>query len=223
LKNKVWYIMEFMGFHIVDMIIIGLVLFLAIRGLVNGFSKELFNFLALIGGIAVAARTNTIVGKFISEQNILPDLSSDFQKLVGFASVLILILIIFNIISSLRTQFRTEDPGFFSRLLGYLISVARYVFIFSLIIFGINNADFLREKLAKHYEGSQLFNPMIQLGGALLNTNQTPKENTSSENNTSNENNDTNQSDNNISINLNVSLTEHNETTENNKSNLDLY
>jgi len=215
--------MEFMGFHLVDVIIVGLVLFLAIRGLVNGFSKELFNFLALIGGIAVAARTHTVVGKFISEQNILPDLSPDFQKLIGFATVLILILIIFNIISSLRSNFRAEHPGFLSRLLGYIISVARYIFIFSLIVFGINNADFLREKLAKHYEGSKLFTPMVQLGGKLLNVNQTPDENATVENNTSNENNETNQSDSNISMNPNIKLTEHNETTENNKSNLDLY
>jgi len=214
--------MEFMGFHIVDMIIVGLVLFLAIRGLVNGFSKELFNFLSLIGGIAVAARTHTVVGKFISEQNILPDLSPDLQKLVGFATVLILILIIFNIISSIRTKLRSENPGFISRVLGYIISVARYVFIFSLIVFGVNNADFLREKLAKHYEGSKLFTPMIQLGGELLNVNQTPDNNTTTENNRSNESNETNQSDSNLTINLDINLTDHNKSTENNKSNLDL-
>jgi membrane protein required for colicin V production len=208
--------MELMGFHLVDMIIVGLVLFLAIRGLVNGFSKELFNFLALIGGIAVAARTHTTVGQFISEQNILPELSSDFQKLIGFATVLILILIIFNIISSLRSKLRSEAPGLISRLLGYIISVARYVFIFSLIIFGINNADFLREKLSKHYEESKLFQPMVQLGGELLNANQMPKENISDENNK------TNQDDHNLSMDLNIKLTEHNKTIENNKSNIDL-
>jgi len=213
--------MEFMGFHIVDMTIVGLVLFLAIRGLVNGFSKELFNFLALIGGIAVAARTHTMAGEFIVKQNILPELSSDFQKLVGFAAVLILILILFNIISSIRTKFRAESPGFLSRLFGYLISVARYVFLFSLIVFGINNADFLKEKLSKHYEGSQLFEPMVQLGGELLNANQNSESTTP--NNTTNENNDSNQSDNNTSMDLNITLTDYNKSTKNNKSNLDLY
>ena len=188
--------MEFMGFHVVDMIIVGLVLFLAIRGLVNGFSKELFNFLALIGGIAVAARTHTIVGNFIAEQNILPDLSADFQKLVGFATVLILILILFNVISSLRTKLRNEEPGFISRFLGYIISVARYVFIFSLIVFGIHNADFLKEKLSKHYEGSQLFEPMTQIGAKLLNASE---EETTSRNES---NNSEISQDNNSSINI---------------------
>jgi len=205
-----------MSFHLIDMIIVGLILFLAVRGLVNGFSKELFNFLALIGGIAVAARTHTLVGKFISEQNILPELSPDFQQLVGFIAVLILILIIFNIISSLSSRFGSENLGLISRLLGYIISVARYIFIFSLILFAINNADFLREKLSKHYEGSKLFHPMVQIGEKLLNVNNT------TDNNLSTENNDSSKDDSNLSINLNVKLTEHNNSTENNKSNLDL-
>ncbi len=202
--------MEFMGFHVVDMIIVGLILFLAIRGLVNGFSKELFNFLALIGGIAVAARTHSMVGELIAKQNLIPNISIDFQKFVGFAVVLILIVILFNIISSIRTRFRSENPGFISRVLGYIISVARYVFIFSLIVFGINNADFLKEKLSKHYEGSQLFEPMIQIGGKLLNANQKPTESTPT-----NENNDTNDtnisSDGNISMNVeDLTLTDRN-------------
>ena len=207
--------MEFMGFHVVDMIIVGLILFLAIRGLVNGFSKELFNFLALIGGIAVAARTHSMVGELIAKQNLIPNMSADFQKFVGFAVVLILIVILFKIISSIRTRFRSENPGFISRVLGYIISVARYVFIFSLIVFGINNADFLKEKLSKHYEGSQLFEPMIQIGGKLLNANQKPTESTPT-----NENNDTNDtnisSDGNISMNVeDLTLTDRNTSNEN--------
>jgi membrane protein required for colicin V production len=204
--------MEFMGFHLIDMIIIGLVLFLAIRGLVNGFSKELFNFLALIGGIAVAARTHTVVGELISKQNILPELTSDFQNLIGFATVLILIVIIFNIISSISQKIGSQTPGIISRLFGYIISVTRYVFIFSLITFGINNADFLREKLSKKYEGSKLFQPMVKIGSKLLNVKQV----------TPSENNNTNSSDNNLSINLNIKLTDHNESIESNKSNSDL-
>jgi membrane protein required for colicin V production len=203
-----------MELHIVDMIIVGLILFLAIRGLVNGFSKELFNFLALIGGIAVAARSHSVVGEFITQQNLLPNLSADFQKLVGFAVVLILILILFKIISSVQSHVQSEAPQFFSRLLGYLISVARYIAIFSLIIFGINNADFLREKLAKHYEGNHLFSPMVSIGAKLLNANQGETENRKDD--ATQENNETNSSESNLSEeNLsmdisNITLTEHN-------------
>ncbi|HIC77864.1 MAG TPA: CvpA family protein, partial [Sulfurovum sp.] len=45
-------------FNTVDMIIAGLILFLSLKGLVNGFIRELFNFIGLIIGVAVATRMN---------------------------------------------------------------------------------------------------------------------------------------------------------------------
>jgi membrane protein required for colicin V production len=158
-----------MDFHIVDMVIIGLVLFLAIKGLVNGFSKELFNFLGLIGGIAVAARTHEMVGKLIAKQNILPQIAVDYQKVIGFIVVFLAIWILFNILASIISNFSSNETGVISRIIGYLIGIARYGFIFALIVFGLNNTDFLKEKLSKYYEGSKLFNPMVMVGEKLLN------------------------------------------------------
>lgn len=167
-----------MDFHIVDMVIVGLVLFLAIKGLVNGFSKELFNFLGLIGGIAVAARTHEMVGELIAKQDILPTIAVDYQKVIGFVVVFLIVWILFNILSSIVANFSSDETGVISRIFGYIIGVARYGFIFALIIFGINNANFLKEKLAKYYEGSELFNPMVMVGEKLLNreNNQTTTE-----------------------------------------------
>ena len=158
-----------MDFHIVDMVIVGLILFLAIKGLVNGFSKELFNFLGLIGGIAIAARTHETIGDLIAEQNLLPNVASDYQKIIGFIAVFVALWIIFNLISSIVEKFSSSETSVVSRFLGYIIGIARYGFIFTLIIFGMNNASFLKEKFATYYEGSQLFKPMIMVGAKLLN------------------------------------------------------
>lgn len=158
-----------MDFQIIDMIIIGLVLFLAIKGFVNGFSKELFNFLGIIGGIAVASRTNETVGALIAEQNILPQSVLEFQNIIGAVVVFVAMWIVLNIISSLISNLSSATPGIISRFIGYLIAIARYGFIFSLILFGFNNADFLKEKFSKYTEKSQLFKPMVQIGEQLLN------------------------------------------------------
>lgn len=158
-----------MDFHMVDMLIVGLILFLAIRGLMNGFSKELFNFLALVGGVAVAARAHTVVAEFINEQQILPAMNVDFQKFVGFIVTLAVIWIVLSLISSIITQFTSGESGVISRFLGYILGVARYVFIFSLIIFGVSNSQFLRENLSQYYTGSQLFEPMSAIGAKLIN------------------------------------------------------
>lgn len=197
-----------MDFHMVDMIIVGLILFLAIRGLVNGFSKELFNFLALVGGVAVAARAHAPVAELINEQNILPAMNADFQKFIGFLVIILIIWVVFSIVSSMVTRFTSTTPGFFSRILGYIIGVGRYIFIFAVIIFGISNSDFLKENLSKHYEGSQLFAPMASIGAQLLNMDQ---KKTKTQKPAAGENNESNTTDANISVDLNkMTLTEHN-------------
>ena len=158
-----------MDFQIIDMVIIGIILFLAIKGLVNGFSTELFNFLGLIGGIAVAARSNEMVGDLIVKQNILPEAVLQYQKIIGFIAVFILIWVLFNLVSSLFSSFTSNEIGIVSRIFGYFVGIARYAFIFALIIFGFNNADFLKEKFSNYTENSQVFAPMSMIGEKLLN------------------------------------------------------
>lgn len=212
-----------MDFHMVDMIIVGLILFLAVRGLVNGFTKELFNFFALVGGVAVAARAHTPVAEWINQQHILPDMNVDFQKFIGFAVILLVIWIVLSITSSIVSRFTSDNPSLISRLFGYLVSVARYLFIFSLIVFGISNSEFLKENLEKHYSGSQLFTPMANIGGELLNMdeNQTvPQVTENSESNISSELNTTseiNATDVNDDVNLSrsIALSEYNRLKEN--------
>jgi membrane protein required for colicin V production len=187
-----------MDFQIIDMVIIGLVLFLAIKGLVNGFSKELFNFLGLIGGIAIAARSNKMVGESIIQQNILPEMFTQYQDVIGFVAVFLAIWVLFNILSSMFSTFSSEELSIVSRILGYIIAVARYGFIFTLIVFGFNNANFLKEKFSQYTQKSQIFTPMSIVGMKLLN-----REDNST---ITIENNITTESENNISQENNTSL-----------------
>jgi len=195
-----------MDFQIIDMVIIGIILFLSIKGLVNGFSRELFNFFGLIGGIAIAARSNEIIGNLLVEKNILPEALLQYQKIIGFVAVFVLVWVIFNLISSLFSTFTSEEIGIISRIFGYLIGIVRYAFIFSLIVFGFNNADFLKEKFSKFTKDSQVFEPMSMIGAKLLNK-------THSENNASVENNSTI-----IDTNSTNTIEDNNSTKENNVS-----
>ncbi|RUM69225.1 MAG: hypothetical protein DSZ07_05045 [Sulfurovum sp.] len=172
-----------MDLQIIDMVIIGIILFLAIKGLVNGFSTELFNFLGLIGGIAVAGRTNEMVGDLIVKQNILPETLLQYQKVIGFIAVFIIIWVLFNIIASLFSTINSDEIGIISRIFGYFIGVARYAFIFSLIIFGFNNSDFIKEKFSKYTENSQVFTPLSKIGEKLLNKSNENNETISAESN----------------------------------------
>lgn len=161
--------MEFMGFHIVDIVIVALVAFLAIKGLVNGFTKELLNFITIVAGIFLAARYNTTVVQLINEQKLVPQIPDDFAKIVGFILILFAVWFVIGVISSIISKLSPEPNGFISRLLGYILSAARYAFIFSLIVFGVSQSDFFKESATKFKTETQLFAPMSQFGEQILN------------------------------------------------------
>jgi membrane protein required for colicin V production len=157
-------------FSMVDMIIIGLVLFLSLKGIVNGFLKELFNFIGLIGGVYLASRFNGTVGDFI-HTNIFPIENEPALKLVGFIGVLLTIWIVTSMISSILEKALPEGVDFFSRILGYALTILRYIAIFALIISAVQNVDLISEKLAKHSKDSQIIPMLNEIGADLLNIN----------------------------------------------------
>jgi len=198
--------MEFMGYHIVDIVIVGLVAFLAIKGLVNGFLKELLNFVTIVAGVVLAARYNTTVIQYVNEQNLIPQIPNEFAKIAGFVLIILAVWLIIGLISSIITKLTSSPSGFLSRLFGYILSAARYVFIFSLIIFGVSKADFFKESATKFKAEAQLFKPMAEIGAQILNVD---LNDTATENNTTSAN-GINTSDINLTIKSAAALVEHN-------------
>ena len=154
-------------FNTVDMIIAGLILFLSLKGLVNGFIKELFNFIGLIVGVAVAARMNTTVGQFISE-NIFPIANEPALKMVGFMTVLVAIWIASSLFSSIIEKLSSDEVGFFSRILGYILTILRYVAIFAIILVSVKNVDLISNKLETYSSDSKIITSLDEIGTKLL-------------------------------------------------------
>ena len=151
-----------------DMVIIGLVFFLSLKGLVNGFIKEFFNFIGLIGGVYFASRMNMVVGEFVSG-NVFPIKDEPFLKLAGFVSVFLAIWIFSNLVSSIFEKTLPEEVSFVSRILGYALTILRYIAIFAIIITSIQNVELIAEKLTKHSADSQVIPTLNEIGVDLLN------------------------------------------------------
>jgi len=157
--------MEFESF---DIIIVGLILFLSLKGIVTGFTKELFNFIGLIGGVALASRVNIEVGEFLSK-NIFPLDNEPSLKLVGFVATLLAVWLVFTMVSSMIDTVLSDDIALLSRILGYLLTIARYIAIFAIIIVGVQQSDFLSKKLSGQYEKSKLLPILNNIGTQILN------------------------------------------------------
>ena len=150
----------------IDFIIIGIILFLAIKGFFTGFTTELLNLLGLIGGIGLASRENIRVGKFISE-NIYPITDESALELVGFIITFLGVFILFNVISSAIN--RISYIGLFSRILGYGVAVVKYIAIVGVILYGLKASQFLSDKIFQNYEDSKVLPILLDVGSKLLN------------------------------------------------------
>jgi len=180
-------------FNTVDMIIAGLILFLSLKGLVNGFIRELFNFIGLIIGVAVATRMNMTVGQFISD-NIFPIANEPALKMVGFVTVLVAIWVLSTLFSSILESLSSDEVGFFSRILGYILT---YVAIFAIILVAVKDVDLISKKLDTYSQDSKIIASLDEIGTKILDmeeNNETQKINLSSysfENNKTDESNKT--------------------------------
>jgi uncharacterized membrane protein required for colicin V production len=150
-----------------DLILLGLIFFLSIKGMVNGFSRELLNFIGLIGGVAVASRFNMIVGQYISD-NLYLITKEPAIKLVGFIAILFAVWFLFILISSIVDKFSKEEKGFISALLGYILSIARYVALFAIVLVIAQN-EYLEKRLSKHTKGSITYPHFVKIGSYVLN------------------------------------------------------
>jgi len=183
-------------FNTVDMIIAGLILFLSLKGLVNGFIRELFNFIGLIIGVAVATRMNMTVGQFISD-NIFPIANEPALKMVGFVTVLVAIWVLSTLFSSILESLSSDEVGFFSRILGYILTILRYVAIFAIILVAVKDVDLISKKLDTYSQDSKIIASLDEIGTKILDmeeNNETQKINLSSysfENNKTDESNKT--------------------------------
>jgi len=155
-------------FSMMDMIIIGLIFFLSLKGIVNGFLKELFNFIGLIGGVYFASRMNDSIGNLI-HTNIFPIENEPALKLVGFIAVFLVIWIVANFVSSIFEKTLPEGVDFFSRILGYALTIVRYIAIFAIIIASLQNVEMIAKKLEKHSSTSKVMPVLNEIGVDLLN------------------------------------------------------
>jgi membrane protein required for colicin V production len=155
---------NFSGF---DVIILGLVIFLGLKGLFRGLVKELFAIFGIIGGIFIASRIASSTGGLIDA--IFDIESQNSVLLIGFILSLIFIWAIAYFLGIfLSTMFTLTGLGIFDKILGFMFGAGKIFLLFSIIFFALSNVEIMSKKMENLKTKSIMYPLLISSGGYII-------------------------------------------------------
>ena len=157
------------GFNAIDITIIILVWLMAIKGLMNGFLREIFGFVGLIGGVFVASRGATRVAHYI-DTNLFHLENFAALKLIGFLVLLALVWGVSVFVGNLIVGVSKEGSHHtLDRFLGFIVAGIKYFLIFSLIVSALFRSPLIKENMTKTIKQSRLYPTLDSIGSTLIN------------------------------------------------------
>jgi len=164
--------MENFGYF--DIILGIIIILLGLKGLIDGFIKEFFGLLGIIGGIYFGSHYGENVGKLISD-NIFTIKNPAALSFVGFLLTLGAFWLAMLLIGKLFAKLSSASGmGMLDRIAGFIFGAAKIFLIFSVIVYAISNIEATKKTLEKYTKNSLLYPYMIKTGSYIIKLN--PKE-----------------------------------------------
>lgn len=153
-----------------DIIILGLIVLLGLKGLLRGLIRELFAIFGIIGGIFIASRISSSTGGLIDA--IIHIENHNTMLLIGFIISLAFIwsgayfLGIF-----LSKMFSLSGLGIFDKIFGFLFGAGKVFLLFSIIIFALSNVEIISKKMENLRTHSFMYPLLVSSGGYIIKIN----------------------------------------------------
>lgn len=157
------------GFSWFDLVTAGLILILAIKGVINGFIKEVFGLVGIVGGIFLASRFAQTAGTWI-DANLFEFGNKSSLFLVGFLAVLIVFwlscLFLGYVFSKLISM---SGLGVVNMIGGFIVGGAKIFLVFSVLFVAVSNVGFIQDKLNSYLSKSIMYPIFIKAGTYIVN------------------------------------------------------
>jgi membrane protein required for colicin V production len=157
-----------MDINYFDIIASVIILLLGLKGIFNGFFKELFGLIGIIGGIFVASRMGEDVGVFLNnlifhfESQPAVSFMGFLTTLAGFWLVMITLGYIFKKLSSM------SGLGPIDRFFGFVFGAGKFFLIAAIIAFAVHNVKALQSSLDTLMKTSVLYPVLVETGGFIM-------------------------------------------------------
>jgi membrane protein required for colicin V production len=151
-----------------DVAVGSIVLLLGLKGLMNGFSKELFGLIGIVGGLFVASHIGGPIGSFLNE-SLLHFETAAAVNLVGFVfTVGIFWLLMVALGSGFKRLSTLSGLGIVDQILGFFVGASKFFFIMSVIVYALFSVTAIRENFGDKMKDSIFFEPMVATGDFIL-------------------------------------------------------
>jgi len=157
-----------MDINYFDLIAAIIILLLGLKGILNGFFKELFGLIGIIGGIFVASRIGDSVGQYLS------DLIFNFSNhsAISFTGFLVTLALFWALMIAVGYTFKKLSSlsgfGIFDRILGFIFGASKFFLIAAVIAFAVNNVKALKPTLDSAFSNSVLFPVLVETGSFIM-------------------------------------------------------
>ena len=115
-----------MEFNYFDLAATAIILLLGLKGVINGFFKELFGLVGIIGGIFIASRFGSAVGELLNNAIF----NFDSPGAINFTGFLVTLAIFWVLMIILGYGFKKLSKlsglGVYDRLLGFVFGASKF-------------------------------------------------------------------------------------------------
>ncbi|MEN4052437.1 MULTISPECIES: CvpA family protein [Sulfurimonas] len=157
-----------MDINYFDLIAAIIILLLGLKGILNGFFKELFGLIGIIGGIFVASRVGDSVGEHLSE--LIFNFSN--HAAISFTGFLVTLTLFWIVMIAIGYVFKKlsvmSGLGIFDRILGFIFGASKFFLIAAVIAFAVNNVKAFKPTLDSAFSNSVLFPVLVSTGGFIM-------------------------------------------------------
>ncbi|MDF1878976.1 CvpA family protein [Sulfurimonas sp. SAG-AH-194-C20] len=157
--------MEINYFDIVAAVII---LLLGLKGIINGFFKELFGLVGIVGGLFIASRFGDLVGEYLNSL-VFNFSSPSAVSFLGFLTTLSLFWLFMILIGyAFKKLSSMSGLGPVDRILGFVFGASKFFLIAAVIAHAAYNIKAVKSTLDSIMKTSILFPIMVDAGAFIM-------------------------------------------------------
>jgi len=151
-----------------DLIVGSIILLLGLKGILNGFFKEVFGLIGIIGGIFVASRAGDSVGQYLSDAIF----NFSNQSAISFTGFLATLAAFWLLMIAIGFGFKKLSSlsglGHLDKVLGFIFGSSKFFFIAAVIASAAYNIKALKPTIDSTMQNSILFPVLVETGKFIM-------------------------------------------------------